>query len=212
MDARISPSYSHEKVENPSFLDLVDVFEDLWRNYIFSPVWLLLNSPHGDIAAMTILCSYFETIQSYMSGEDSNHRSKEFFIKGFCQVFHSESAGIEDAATAIYKHIRCGLAHEGMMTHKVNYSRAGAKAFFLTYPKNPNGSLNTHAGIASIILNPLRVYQGVEQHFKIYLGKLRTAEDMGLCQAFRQTAERLWAVGTGENIVGMSEAEYLGCA
>lgn len=212
MDDQLSPSYSHEKLENPTFLDLIDVFEDLWKSYIFSPVRLLLNSPHGDIAAMTVLCSYFEAIASYMSGEDSDHKSKEFFVKGFCDVFHSDSAEIKDAAAAIYKHIRCGLAHEGMLTHKVNYSRAGAEAFFLTYPKSPDGSPNIAAGIASIILNPLRVYKGVEHHFTSYLGRLRSSEDTELCQAFQKSAKRLWGLSAGENVIGMTEAEFLGRA
>lgn len=210
MEAQLSPSYTHEKLEQPNLTDLVDVFEDVWRNYIFSPAKMLLKVPNGEIAAMTDLCSYFEAIQSYLTGEDSDRKSKEFFVKGFCQVFRSESEGIEKAAAAIYKHFRCGLAHNGMLSHKVGYSTSGAKAFFLTYRKNQDGSLNFNAGVASIAINPLRIYQGVEKHFDEYVRKLRAADDKALLDTFQKSAERLWALGKGEMNIGMTEAEFLG--
>jgi hypothetical protein len=212
MEAELSPSYSHEKLENPSFSDLVDVFEDLWRHCFFAPVDLLLKTPKGDIAAMTVLCSYFEAIAGYLSGEDTNGRSREFFVKGFCLVFRSDSPEIHKAAEAIYKHIRCGLAHEGMLSHKVNYSRAGARAFFLTYRKASDGSLDISAGVVSIIVNPLRMYLGVLHHFDGYIHALREAKDQVLIEAFQRTVERQWALGTSENIIGMTETEFLGRA
>lgn len=210
MEYQLSPSYSHEKLENPTFSDLVDVLEDLWQNCIFSPARLLLNSPYGEIAAITIIGSYFEAMASYTSGEDSNGRSRKFFITGFCDVFHSRSEEIRHAAAAIYKHIRCGLAHEGMFSYKVSYSRAGAQAFQVTYPKKPDGSLDTNAEVASILFNPVRMYEGVEKHFKNYLAKLRSSEDEVLCEAFQKSVVRLWGLGKGENNAGMTEAEFLG--
>ncbi|WP_156092908.1 hypothetical protein [Laribacter hongkongensis] len=208
----MSSSYSHEKLENPSLDDLLDVFEDLWRHCFFAPVDLLLKTPSGDIAAMTVLCSYFEAIGGYISGENTNGRTKEFFVKSFCLVFCSNSPEIHKAAEAIYKHIRCGLAHEGMLSHKVNYSRAGAKAFFLTYHKMPDTSLDIAAGVASIIVNPLRMYYGVLHHFDGYVRALRDGKDEVLVKAFQKTVERQWALGTSENIIGMTEAEFLGRA
>lgn len=210
MNTQISPRFAHEKLENPTFSDLIDIFEDLWNGYIFSKVQLLLNTPHGDVAAMTVLSSYFEAISSYTTGESSDGSSKKFFVQGFCKVFSSDSAEIRSVAAEVYKNIRCGLAHQGMMSHKVHYSRAGAKAFFVTYPKRPDGSLDISAGAASIILNPWRVYDGVEKHFKNYLARLRQSEDKELGQAFRRSVIRLWGLETGENPVGMTEAEFRG--
>jgi hypothetical protein len=214
METKLSPSYSHEKLENPSHIDLVDVFEDLWRHCFLAPIDLLLRSPNGDVAAMTVLCSYFEPIGSYISG-NTDPGSKKLFINGFCRVFSSDPPDIhkdKTAAEEIYKHIRCGLAHEGMLSHKVNYSRAGAKAFFLTYRNAPDGSLDIAAGVVSIVVNPFRMYQSVLQHFDGYIRVLREAKDQVLVAAFRRTVERRWALGTSENIIGMTEAEFLGRA
>ena len=212
MEAKLSPSYSHEKLENPSFSDLVDVFEDLWRHCLLKPVELLLRTPNCAIAAMTVLCPYFESIAGYISGEDTNGRSKYFFVQGFCKVFRSDAPGIETAAEAIYKHVRCGLGHEGMLSHKVNYSDLGAKAFFLTYPKAADGSLNTASGVSSIIVNPIRMHEGVVHHFNRYVRSLRDATDHDLIASFQKTVKRQWSLGTPHNVIGMTESEFLGRA
>lgn len=171
---------------------------------LFSTSW------NSDIAAMTVLCPYFEAIGGYLAGEDTNGNSKMFFIKGFYAVFRADSPEIQKAAKAVYKYIRCGLAHEGMLSHKVHYSSAGAKAFFFTYRKKEDGTFDMDAGIVSMIVNPLRIYQAVVQHFDEYIRALREAKDQALVEAFRRSVDRQWALGTSENIIGMTEAEFLG--
>jgi len=81
VEFRLSPSFEHSKLENPSLEDFIDVYEDLWRSYIFQPAATLLESEHGGIAAMTILSSYFEAIESYICGRKSEGKSGEFFVK-----------------------------------------------------------------------------------------------------------------------------------
>jgi len=206
----ISPKYNHEKLESPSFIDLVDVFEDLWQGYIFNPVRYLLDLEHGDIAAITILCSYYEAIHSYLTGESSRNKSMEFFIQGFMQVFNTDSSEIEKAAKDIYINMRCGVAHEGMLRHKINYSREGSKAFFLTYSKNSDGSLNIDEGVKSIIINPIRILQGTEQHFNNYVQMLRETDNEEQINAFNKTVKRQWGLGAGENIIGMTPEQFLG--
>lgn len=210
MEHRLSPRYDHEKLEDPTLSNLIDVFEDSWMGFVFSPAERLLSCPDGDVAAMTLITSYFEAIWIYLTGEDSDRKSQEFFVNGFCRVFSADSPGIDIAAKAIYKHIRCGLAHTGMLTHKVNFSPVGDKAFFLTYPKNPDGSLNMSAPVASIIVNPMRMYDGVSQHFRTYVGALRSGERHDLTSPFQLAVTKLWGLGKGDNIIGMSEAEFNG--
>lgn len=208
MDAWLSPRYKHDKLESPSFQDLVDVFEDLWVHYVFKPVEVLLAMPHGDIAAMSLLSCYFEAAESYRSGESSNRRSKEFFVKAFCFVYTADQNGIEKAAVAIYEHIRCGLVHEGMLSCKVQYTREPSNAFLLTYRRKPDGLLNIDAGVVSVVVNPLRMYEGVQKHFSNYVSALRSEADSEICNAFKATVERQWALGASELTIGMSESEF----
>lgn len=210
MEYQLSPRYTHKKFEDPTLSDLIDVFEDSWIGFVFSPAEKLLSYPDGDVAAMTLITSYFEAFWIFQTGEDSDGKSKEFFINGFCQVFSSDSPGIDIAAKAIYKHIRCGFAHTGMLSHKVNFSRMGGKAFFLTYPKNSDGSLNMTAPVASIIVNPLKMYEGVSQHFRAYVAALRSGENHDLTCSFQLVVTKLWGLGKGDNIIGMLETEFVG--
>lgn len=208
----LSPSFTHDKLENASFSDLVDVFEDLWRKCVLNQCELLLKNRDGQIAAMSLLCSYFEAIWIHISGEDSNGKSREFFTHGFCRVFRSSDAEVRKAAEAVYAHVRCGLAHEGFMRRKVSYGDAGTHPFVVTYHKKSDGTLDLERGAVSIALNPFRVLEGVRRHFDAYVAELRKQEDADLCSAFKRSVERLWAPGGSENIIGMTEAEFTGNA
>ncbi len=211
MEHFVSPRYDHSKLENPSFTDLIDVFEDSWQKYVFWPSKMLLDHG-GDVAAMTLVTSYFEAIAIYMTGENSEGKSKPFFVNGFSQCFAASTEGIELAAKEIYKHIRCGLAHTGMLTPRVNFSREGAHAFYVTYPKNPDGSLNLKVPAASIVVNPQRMYEGVLRHFAQYIKNLRGGSRPDLAYTFQKAVSLLWALEEGENVIGMTEDEFKGRA
>jgi len=209
----LSPSYEHDKLDHPTFDDLVDVFEDCWKHYIFTPCALLLNTPHGDVAAITLLCSYFETVGRHLHGQDMSKRSSELFRVGLCEVFPSAGAEGINGAAAIYKHVRCGVAHEGLLGHKVNYSREGAKSFYLTYPRVAGGALDTEAEVASIVVNPLRMYRVAQDHFENYVRRLRDPTNEALREAFHLVITRQWNLdGSRENDIGMTEDEFRGKA
>jgi hypothetical protein len=123
------------------FPDLIDVFEDLWRKCVFDQRELLLRNRNGQIAAISLLCSYFEATWIHISGEDSNGKSREFFTSEFCRVFRSGDADVKKAAEAVYAYVRCGLAHEGLMRRKVSYGEAGVHPFVVTYNKKSDGTL-----------------------------------------------------------------------
>lgn len=206
MDEWLSPNFRHDKLEAPTFGDLVDVFEDLWLHQIFNPVAALLDMPHGDVAAMLVLSSYYEAIESLCRGASSKGQSKKFFVAGFCRVFRGDHPHIAKAASAVYEHVRCGLAHEGMLTYKVQYSHAARRAFLLTYPKRADGSLDVEAGVTSLVVNPVRTFQGTKAHFSSYVSSLRQRTDATLCKTFKASVTQLWALGQGNLTIGATEA------
>ncbi len=209
MEEMLSPNFTHEKLENPSTSDLVDVFEDLWLGCVFEPVRSLIHSPHGSVAAMSVLCSYYEAIESLYSGQSSRNRSQEFFINGFSRVFSSPD-GMEEAAKEIYIHVRCGLAHEGMLRSKVHYTNVGQKAFFLTYPKSSDGTLDMSVSSESIVVNPERMFDATFQHFEGYVKLLRKEEDAEVVENFKSFVTAQYAFGGGESIIGMTYEEFSG--
>jgi len=206
----LSPKFDHSKLDDPTIDDLIDVFEDLWIGYVFEPVEMLLNNEHGHVAAATLLSSYFEAIESHYTGESSEGKSRNFFIEGFCRVFKSDKPGVEVTASHIYKHVRCGLAHEGMLGFRVSYSPAGQKPIYATYPKRPDGTIDTSQGVESIILNVPLVARSVRLHFDQYLEELRSKSDQGLIDAFARTMRRQLGDGSTDVPVGMTLDEYLG--
>lgn len=209
MEEMLSPSFTHEKLDNPSTSDLVDVFEDLWRGCVFEPARSLIRSPHGSVAAMCVLCPYYEAIESLYTGQSSRHRSEEFFVKGFSRVF-SSSEGMGVGVKEIYIHVRCGLAHEGMLRSKVLYSNVGNKAFFLTYPKHSDGTLDLTGPSKSIVINPERMLEATVQHFEKYVQLLRSQEDVELVKNFEAFVTAQYAIGSGESIIGMTYEEFSG--
>ena len=149
MKQRLTPNYSHEKLADPTCTDLIDVFEDAWKGYVLDQVEMLLRNPNGDIAAMTLLCSYFESIEALHRGESSDRQSREFFVRGFLRVFEnvSDPPAARTAAEAIYHHVRCGVAHTGFPTLLVHIQRRYRKAFVLTYRRLPDGRLDTDSPV-----------------------------------------------------------------
>ena len=82
MKQQLTPHYDHEKVANPTCADLIDVFEDAWKGYILAQVQVLLRNANGDIAAMTLLCSYFESIEALHRGQSSDRPIKGILCPG----------------------------------------------------------------------------------------------------------------------------------
>ncbi len=126
MKQLLTPKYDHEKVSNPSLADLIDIFEDARKGYILVPAQVLLNTPHGDIAAMTLLYPYFESIEALHRGESSVNKSKVFFIDSFLRVFEkilgpADEQAAKYAAKAIYVNVRSGVAHTGIPKDPVHF-------------------------------------------------------------------------------------------
>lgn len=210
MKQQLTPHYDHEKVANPTCADLVDIFEDAWKGYILAQVPVLLGNPNGDIAAMTLLCSYFESIESLHRGESSDRRSKEFFVQGFLRVFqkHSDPNVAIAAAEAIYRHVRCGVAHTGFPTLRVHIQRTNPNAFILTYPLLPDGQLDPKSSVQSVLVNAQRMYDAVNWHLDQFVEALRHPDDVTLRMNFDRLMRSSWGIGEDDNVVGMTETEF----
>lgn len=212
MKQQLTPTYDHEKVANPTCDDLIDVFEDAWRGYILAQVQVLLDNPNGDVAAMTLLCSYFESIEALHRGKSSDRRSKEFFVQGFLRVFEKTSSPNDATAAAetIYRHVRCAVAHTGFPTLRVHIQRTNPNAFILTYHLLPDGRLDTASPVQSLLVNAQRMYDAVNWHLSQYLKDLRKPDESYLRKHFERLMRSSWGIGETDNVVGMTEAEFSG--
>ena len=213
MKQMLTPKYDHGKIDNPSLADLIDVFEDAWNGYVLVPAQVLLNTPYGDIAATALLSPYFESIEALHRGESSDRRSREFFKAGFLRVFGEISGGAgkqdaENAAEAIYKNVRSGIAHTGLPTKRVNFQRKIPKAFLLTYPRLPDGQLDTTSVRPYIMFNAQRIHDAVKKDFDYYVKALRQPHETTLQDNFNRLIRSEWGIGEDDNVVGMTEEEF----
>lgn len=206
----ISPSFTHEKLEAPTYADLVDVFEDRVRNWLLLPARKLLDTPNAEIAAVGLLVSYFEGIEIYITGEDSRNKSAEFFARGFQRVFKVQGQDPEFSrkiAEAIYAQARCGFAHDGMFRNRVFFSRVHPKPILVTWPRI-NGVFNISGQVESIVINPPRFYDSIETHLNRYVKELREATDGETKCGFEAAVALKWGLDEPDRWIGLTEDEF----
>lgn len=209
----ISPNFTHEKLEAPSFDDLVDVFEDRMANWLILPAKKLLEIPHGDIAAVALAINYIEGIEIYISGQDSKNRSKKFFCTGFRRIFHRRVNPLQDVmhdafAKALYDALRCGFAHDAMFRYGITFTEVRKEAFTITWPKI-NGEFDPDGQLLSAVINPRRFIEGIEFHFKKYMEELRSSEPTVIKENFLAAVRLKWNIDAPGPLVGMTEHQFL---
>jgi hypothetical protein len=207
----ISPTFGHEKLESPTYEDLVDVFEDRIRHWFLKPAERLLETPDCQIAAVALLIAYFEGIAIYLSGEDSKNRSFEFFANGFSKVFsidHEDKNSPKIIARAIYDQARCGFAHDGMFRNRVFFSDVPSRPLLVSFRKK-NGILDL-SQFESIVINPFRFLESILVHFEGYVKSLREGSDPTLKLAFQNAVKLKWALDEEARAIGMAEEEFYG--
>ncbi len=206
----VSPNFTHEKLESPSYLDIVDVFEDRMRNWLLAPAAQLLSFPNGTVAAVALALGYFEGIEIYHSGEDSDRKSKEFFRRGFQRVFNADPSGAhvyDEMVNALYIQARCGFAHDGLFRNRVFFSTVKPQALNVTWPRK-NGVFINEGHLESVIINPQRFCESINIHFTTYIAALRAESDVELKANFLAAVERKWALNEPGPFIGMTEDKF----
>ena len=210
----ISPTYTHEKLENPSYSDLVDVFEDRIRNWVLEPARQLLGNENGDIASACLLIGYFEGIEIYHSGKDSVGRSKEFFRRGFQRVFVFPPADIllyDTVIDGLYSQARCGFAHDGLFRYNIFFSRARSEPFHITWPKK-NGVNDPNGKLESAVINTPLLHDRLDRHLSKYVATLRSETDLVLKANFLSAVDLKWGLNEPGPTIGSTESDFFGGA
>jgi hypothetical protein len=81
-------------------------------------------------AVLSIMMSYFEMIEQFRTGKDSEGHSKDFFVAGFRAVYPCTTLSDDDIKD-LYKWVRCGMFHSGVTkfdTHLVCSPKTGPGA------------------------------------------------------------------------------------
>ena len=201
----ISPSYSEEKLESGCINDLIDIFEDRMKLWMFEPSRAFLHYQYGPIPCLQLLIPYFECIMTYIKGEDSERKSRQYFEEAFLRVFNSQEVSQDDmrlAANFIYKEVRCGFFHVGMSGKKIVYSFRLQSPIAVTVPKK-NDKLVYSGEIGSILINPEKFLKSIENHFNRYIAKLRDPANNDLRDRFKTICRLKWGLDEPPNIIGL---------
>jgi hypothetical protein len=191
---QVSPRYNHRKLEPPFQRDMIDVFEDQIQGWLIEPAENLLNSPRGIYASLALTVSYFEMIEMYRSGIDSDGRSREFFTVSFLRLFGRETGDttlLESAAKQLYKKIRCGVAHAFFPQGSVFLSSKLTKPMLFTWAKENKEYAHLKA-FESVIINPILWHEAIKLDFVAYIRLLKAPDKSDLQAAFVKTAKRIW--------------------
>lgn len=179
----ISPKYKKEKLSDPSLADKIDVFEDRINEWLFKPMTKLIDFNDG-MALLSLNLSYFEMIAQYIKGEDSNGKSKRFFIIGLKSVFENELSeserlskpeynlsessrewhkkAYETFTDGFYKMGRCGMFHSYLPKYGFLITNMKGKLFIIEEIRN-----------FQIYINPWVMANRLIKHFNEYVARLR---------------------------------------
>ncbi|MCD4687161.1 MAG: hypothetical protein K8S97_14635 [Anaerolineae bacterium] len=181
-----SPKYLNTHFQLPlSIDDAITVFDDQFHGWFLDIGKKLVNDVAADFVTLMIVAAYFEAIEMFFKGEDSNKRSKEFFIDGFRRVFAvprpeppPPHVPVDVVAKQLYDQMRCGLFHAGMTRHQIQVTR--------NMPENQMLGLQTmDDGINYYVLNVPVLLTAVIYHFRDYLSELRNPANEDLRANFR---------------------------
>ena len=97
--------------------DKIKIYERQVKGWFLNRASRLLRGKDNGFIILMIALSYIEGIEEYRTGESSNRRSNEFFIRGVQRIFSIE--GNLNQLDDFYSQVRCGLFHSGMTRNKV---------------------------------------------------------------------------------------------
>lgn len=99
---------------NPSKIDdKIYVYQRQVDEWFLKRAARLCQREHNNFIVVMIAISYIEGVEQYRNGRLSNGRSKQYFLDGMKRIFRLNNV-TDDQLETMYKHLRCGLFHNGM--------------------------------------------------------------------------------------------------
>ena len=150
--------------------DKITIYERQVKEWFLDRAQSLCKRKDNNFVVVMIATSYIEGVEQYRNGEESNGNSKRFFSSGMKRIFNLPD--ITDAQlSALYKHLRCGLFHNGMSGDAVVLSRKFTEAISIS-------SRDT------IDINPRKFLNAIIQDFEHYIDDLMNENNAELRNHF----------------------------
>ena len=204
---RISPTFTEEKLNNPTVEDLIDVFEDRIKFWLLEPSKQLMQTEIGWVPGFSLLLSYFEGIWIYTSGKDSKNKSKEFFRKAFVDVFRPSSLSeplLGRTADLLYDDARCGFFHDCTFRGRIFFASITQAEMLITLPKK-DGKIDETGAIQSILIDVQKSHDAVSEHFATFISELRNPREIELRKSFYEICRVKWGFDQPGIFIGLDE-------
>lgn len=125
----VTISQYKEWIKNKDIPNISDfIYERLYRRYIkpfeYDSIKYRKQFKNG-FAILANCCLLIETLETFYRGwKNTNNRSEIAFLKYFSREKLLSEFSSDDFPTLFYKHIRCGILHQGEVTGGWRVSRA----------------------------------------------------------------------------------------
>jgi hypothetical protein len=120
--------------------------------------------------------SYFETINQFLTGEDSEGKSRPFFVAGFRAVYPSSPLNDLEIEN-LYKVLRCGMYHSSMPKG------------YTVLDRNEPQAIRKEA--QEIVINPALLVRDIQAHFEKYVADLKVETNAAIRANFDKRAEEI---------------------
>ena len=108
---------------NPSSIDdKIYIYKRQVEEWFLNPAVSLCRRKNNNFVVVMIATSYIEGVEQYRKGRSSDSHSKQYFSDGMKRIFKIQNIS-DDQLKVLYKHLRCGLFHNGMSGDAVVLNR-----------------------------------------------------------------------------------------
>lgn len=153
----------------------IDIYEARVKGWFLDVARTGIGAGAGDYVAFMVALSYFEGVEQYFVGEDSDRKSGKFFKEGVKKVFPQQKSAVTDL---LWKGARCGLFHAGFTKEKIHLSHDDDEAI------KRDGDF--------IRINPRKFLDCVSEHHRKFVSDLRNPSQTDLRKNFEKRWDELW--------------------
>lgn len=156
---------------NPDDIDdKIIIYQRQVEEWFLNCAISLCHRKNNNFVVVMIATSYIEGVEQYRNGRLSNDQSRQCFSNGVRRIFGMKNVS-NGQLNMLYKHLRCGLFHNGMSGDAVVLSR------------NFNSALSFSIR-GTIDINPKLFLNAVVQDFNQYIIDLRNQNNTELRDNF----------------------------
>lgn len=151
---------------NPNDInDKIYIYERQVKEWFLNRASSIISGKNNGFIILMICLAYFEGVEQYRSGSQSNGHSSEFFKRSIRRIYENRFTGIQ--LNDLYSEARCGLFHNGMVSGKIlidlNYGLS------IEMPDSE-----------TIRINPKLLIKDIKLDFKNYIRDLRNIANITL--------------------------------